>query len=136
MDGIISAAQEAQLADLGDAPQLAESSEQLVQEIRVLGRVPRCVKGSSEPDKRERKLAHRLRSVRKAGNISADQEVELADLGDAPQLADSSEEQLQEIRALGRVPRCVQGSSAAQVRERKLAWRLRSARKAGDISSA
>ena len=51
--------------------------------------------------------------------------------GDASQLAAPSEQLLHDIRAFGRVPKQVRGSSDAQVRERNLAFRLRKARAAG-----
>ena len=44
--------------------------------------------------------------------------------GDASQLAGKIEQLLQDIRAFGRVPKQVRGSSDAQVRERNLAKRL------------
>ena len=56
--------------------------------------------------------------------------------GDASQLAASSEQLLHDIRAFGRVPKQVRGSSDAQVRERNLAFRLRKARAAGRVSAA
>ena len=48
------AAEKSELADLGDAIQLAENSEQLMQDIRGLGRVPKRVHGRSEADAWER----------------------------------------------------------------------------------
>ena len=67
---------------------------------------------------------------------AAAQEEELAHLGEAIQLADGSEQLMQEIRALGRVPKAVRGDAAAQASERQLALRLRRARDAGEASAA
>ena len=56
--------------------------------------------------------------------------------GGAIQRADKSERLLQDIRALGRVPREVRGSSEDAVQERNLAIKLRKARQAGRLSAA
>ena len=53
---------------------------------------------------------------------------------DAVQLAAASEHLLQDIRAFGRLPKDVKGSSEAQVHERSLAQRLRKARLRGKLS--
>merc|ERR1711911_299608 len=118
------------------ASQLPGTSEQLLQDIRAFGRVPKSIRGSLELQVRERNLEKRLREAREAGRLSAAQEAELADLGDAIQLAGRTEQLLQDIRAFGRVPEKVRGSSEAQVRERNLARRLRKAREAGHLSAA
>ena len=124
----------------GDASQLAGTSEQLLQDIHAFGRVPKSIRGSSELQVRERNLEKRLRKAREAGHLSAAQEAELADLGDAIQLAGTSkqpsEQLLQDIRAFGRVPKSIRGSSELQVRERNLEKRLRKAREAGHLSAA
>ena len=71
-------------SNAGDASQLAAPSEQLLHDIRAFGRVPKHVRGSSDAQVRERNLAFRLRKARAAGRVSAAQESELSDLGDAP----------------------------------------------------
>ena len=75
----------------GGALQPADRSERLLQDIRELGRVPQQVRGSSEAAKRERNLGSRLRKARQAELLSAAQESDLAVLGDATQLAGTSE---------------------------------------------
>ena len=64
----------------GDAVQLAGTSEQLLQDIRAFGRVPKAVRGSSEAQVRERNLEKRLRKARVWGHVSDAQEAELAEL--------------------------------------------------------
>ena len=81
----------------GDASQLAGTSEQLLQDIRAFGRVPKQIRGSSELQVRERNLEKRLRDAREAGRLSAAQEAELADLGDAIQLAGTSKQPSEQL---------------------------------------
>ena len=121
-----------------------------MQGICALGRVPKQVQGQSEAQVLERRLATRLSKARAAGAVSAAQETELANLGEAVQLAGwskqvlrrsarvlrNSERLLQDILAFGRVPKTVRGRSKAQARERNLAVRLRKAREAGDLCAA
>ena len=100
-------------------------------DIRALGRVPKCVRGTSEAQVQERKLASRLRKARKNGRVSAVEEAELAHLGNAIQLPNRSEKLMEDIRAFGRVPKRVHGRSDADVWERNMELRLRKARKFG-----
>ena len=120
----------------GGAIQPACRSERLLEDIRAFGRVPQLVRGSSDAAKRERNLGSRLRKARQAGLLSAAQESELAVLSDATQPAGTSEQLLQDIRAFGRVPHEVRGSSEADVQERNLGGKLRRARQAGLLSAA
>ena len=72
----------------GDATQLAETAAPM-QEIRILGRLPKEVKGTSETQTSERNLAKRFKKVRAAGRLTAEHEAELTAMdGDAPQLAE------------------------------------------------
>ena len=132
------------------------SSIQLIQQIRHLGRLPREVRGPSEEQVAERRLAERLRRARRRKQLTPEQEAELQQIGgaaqpandaaaelqqivgaaqpandgDAAQLANNTAVRLmQEIRDLGKLPKEVNGDNAEQVQERKLAKRLRLARR-------
>merc|ERR1711873_255437 len=79
--GLLSAAEESELAELaGDAVQLAGTTQDLLQDIRAFGRIPKEVRGSSEAQLQERSLAQKLRKAKQAGRLSAAQESELAEL--------------------------------------------------------
>ena len=51
-----------------------------MQDIRAFGRIPKEVRGSSEAQLQERRLAERLRRAKQAGLLSAAQKSELAEL--------------------------------------------------------
>ena len=95
-------------------------------DIRHLGGLPLRVRGE-EPHKRaERNLADRFLRAQGKGIFTREQLQELDSLGDAggaPQPA-AAEKLLDEIRALGRLPRRVRGTSEAQLTERNLADRM------------
>ena len=56
------------------------ATAQLLQDIRALGRIPKEVRGSSEAQLQERRLAEKLRKAKHAGLLSAAQDSELAEL--------------------------------------------------------
>ena len=116
--------------------------------IRAFGKVPQLVRGKSDAQVQERKLAYRLRKARREGLVSAEDEAELArldsdaqqlpeDPSDAAQLAGEQRirELMEAIRAFAKVPQRVRGTSDAQVEERNLAYRLRNARRDGLLSA-
>ena len=100
-------------------------NDSLMQAIRSLGRLPRETKTATQP---ERLLACRLRWAKKQGKLSDEQEAELAAISanhsGQPSL-------MQAIRSLGRLPK---ETDRATVAERRLAFRLRRARKQGQVS--
>ena len=83
----------------GGAIQPAGRTERLLEDIRAFGRVRHVVRGRSEADVQESQLGIRLRKARQARLLSAAPESELVVLGDATQLAGTSEQLLQDIRA-------------------------------------
>ena len=64
----------------GDAVQLAGTTQDLLQDIRAFGRIPKEVRGSSEAQLQERHLAEKLRKAKYAGLLSAAEEFELAEI--------------------------------------------------------
>ena len=103
--------------------------------MHAFGRVPKSVKGSSEAEVRERKLAHRFKNAKSLRRGSAAEKNEVAGLGDAIQLAERMEQLMHDIRSLGRVPKRVHGNSEADVRERNVERRLLLAMKQGHVSA-
>ena len=97
-----------------------------MQEICELGRLPKRPQGAAPEQVAERSLQKRLYKARSGQKLTAEDEAELQQLGDAPQLA---EKLMQEIRELGRLPREVRASGPEQIEERRLAVRLRIARR-------
>ena len=78
----------------------------------------------------------RLRQARRRKQLTPEQEAELQQIGDAAQLAnDAAVGLMQEIRDLGKLPNEVRGDSAEQVKERKLAERLRRARRRSALTA-
>ena len=80
------------------------ASEDLMQQIRDLGRVPRhprLVKGEGEAEVAERSLFLKLKKLKSAGQLMAKHEDELVELASNA----ASEELMQQIRNLGRVPK-------------------------------
>ena len=104
-------------------------------EIRALGCLPQRVRGSEDDRVAERNLAKKLQHARIAGLLSADDEVELEGIGGAPRL-DDAQELMEEIRALGRVPKQVRGTEHHQVAERNLAHKLFRKRVAKELTPA
>ena len=96
----------------GDAPQLSTAAA-LMQEIRIFGRLPKRVNGTSEAQTAERNLAKRFNKAREAGRLTAEHEAELTAMdGDAPQLAEIAA-LMQEIRTFGCLPKHANGTSEA-----------------------
>ena len=62
---------------VGDAPQLSKAAA-LMHEIRILGRLPKEIKGTSPAQTAERNLAKRLNRSRAAGRLTTEHEAELA----------------------------------------------------------
>jgi len=146
----LSAEQEAELASVDrDAAELAvdprsdaqhageQRARQLIEAIRAFGKVPAAVRGSSEAQIAERRLEMRLRKARQENLLSAEHEAELASVDrDAAQLSrDPARQLIEAIRAFGKVPAAVRGSSEAQIAERSLAVRLRKARQENLLSA-
>ena len=71
-----------------------------------------------------------------AGHLSAAQQSELDALDGRAADPNGTSQLMQDIRAFGRLPKEVRGSSEVQVQERNLAERLRKARVAGHLSAA
>ena len=99
-------------------------TEKLMQQVRDLGRYPKESSGCSPAEKQ---LARQLRDARKAKELSPEQEAELQTL----QVLQKSEERMQQVRDLGRIPKENAGRSLA---ERQLAEKVRRARKAKQFS--
>ena len=102
-----------------------------MQAIQTLGRLP---KETRKATKDERQLADKLRRARRAGKLSGEEEAELAAMStnDSELAAMSANDSLmQAIRMLGRVPK---DTLWAYTHERRLAWRLRRARREGRLS--
>ena len=89
--GRLTAEHEAELSSMdvqqpaGDAPQLANGeasqlAEDVMADVRTLGRVPKLVRGQDPEQIAERNLAQRLRHVRAAGRLTLEHEAELATL--------------------------------------------------------
>ena len=127
--GILTRSQLAEVAELPSAAVLvaARRMETLMDEIRILGHIPRQTPGNGE----EYTLACRLRYAKQACLFSDAQLAELADMelraaGVARSAAAARMETLMaQIRALGHLPRLTQGF----VEEHALADRLRQARR-------
>ncbi len=105
----------------------------LMADIRALGRVPKEVRGA-EGDVAERQLAVRLRRARGHKKLTDEQEAELATLGAAQPDANTNA-LMNEIRALGRIPRRVRGDGPEVVQERNLAKRLEWAKAHGKLTA-
>ena len=106
-----------------------------MQEIRIFGRLPKKVNGTSAAQTVERNIAKIFNKARAAGRLTAEHEAELRAMdGDAPQLAEAAA-LMQEIRTFGRLPKEVKGTSEAQTAERNLAKRFNNARAAGRLTA-
>ena len=68
-----------QLPRAGSSP-AAIWTQELLQDIRAFGRIPKEVRGSSEAQLQERHLAEKLRKAKYAGLLSAAEEFELAEI--------------------------------------------------------
>ena len=112
-----------QKADL----QRRQKTEELLQQVRDLGRYP---KESAERSLAERQLAEKLRRARKAKQFSPEEEVELQAL-QVEEAEQKTEVLLQQVRDLGRYPKENAGRSLA---ERQLAEKIRRARKTKQCS--
>ena len=97
--------------------------EQLIDEISQLGHVPRAATTASTT---EQKLYGRLYRARTACSLTIEQEAALDRLAQA-----SGRKVVQQVRDLGHYPKASAGRSLA---ERQLAWKLRTALKAEQIS--
>ena len=97
-------------------------NESLMEQIRGLGRLPTRSKTVAQ-DKQQ--LAKTFRRARAAGKLSAEEKAELATMS-------ANDSLMQAIRTLGRLPK---ETTFAYKHERRLAGRLRYARRTGKLSN-
>ena len=140
-------------------------TEALMAEVRAFGRRPKLVRSTSPESTAERNLAQRINKARVARRLTVEHEAELTAMdalqpaGDAPQLAhdratsvmhairaagrltaeheapELAEDDMADVRTLGRAPKLVRGKDAEQIAERSLAKRLCRARTAGHLTA-
>ena len=82
-----------------------------MQDIRAFGRIPKEVRGSSEAQLQERRLAERLRRAKQAGLLSAAQKSELADLNAEVKTSGSANTAGDEVKTLAQAKEIGVGAS-------------------------
>ena len=117
-----SSSRASQRAEAGRPPQ---SVEALMEAIREFGRLPKESRGATEE---EQKLAVRLMNAKRRGHLS---EKRASQRAEARRPRQSVEALMEEIRKFKRLAK---ESRGATEKERKLAMRLRDAKRAGDLS--
>ena len=127
----------------GDSPRLGElvapggqaenlCVEALVQGIASLGRLPRKTRGE------ERRLFHQLQKARQRGHLSVSQEAQLAEIKANEVQSEKVyvEHLVQNIVALGRLPKCPRGLTREASQERSLYYTFMRAKLRGHLSFA